>query len=196
MFELSGIVLCLVFNVIAVIVCWIKGGGELFFNYRMQFVIGMLVLKSWWQVSKSFFSPRSMRCLDVQFHICYGTGLSTEQWGDTLAYIWLFPRLDHIGTVPITELFSYHLAGLTALWSSVGFSSSTWWVYWKELSSLDWIHFSSSLYAGVLSIFCITDIFLLTDSHWVLHICRHCSSDHFPWTIIYVSLNHCSSNSS
>lgn len=28
-FEFSGIVLCLVFNVIAVTVCWIKGGGEL-----------------------------------------------------------------------------------------------------------------------------------------------------------------------
>ncbi|KAJ4917790.1 Uncharacterized protein Rs2_03340 [Raphanus sativus] len=29
-----GIVLCLVFNVIAVIVCWIKGGGELFYYNR------------------------------------------------------------------------------------------------------------------------------------------------------------------
>lgn len=49
LFEFSGIVLCLVFNVIAVIVCWIKGGGELFLLltiHPMKFVIGMLVLKS------------------------------------------------------------------------------------------------------------------------------------------------------
>lgn len=31
---IAGIVLCLVFNVIAVIVCWIKGGGKLFFHGR------------------------------------------------------------------------------------------------------------------------------------------------------------------
>lgn len=28
-FKISGIVLCLLFNVIATMVCWIKGGGEL-----------------------------------------------------------------------------------------------------------------------------------------------------------------------
>ncbi|KAI7982903.1 Secretory carrier-associated membrane protein 4 [Camellia lanceoleosa] len=34
----EGIVLCLVFNVIAVIVCWIRGGGQKFFGEMQNMV--------------------------------------------------------------------------------------------------------------------------------------------------------------
>lgn len=92
-----GIVLCLVFNVVAVTVCWIRGGGEL------------IQLLSWYcqsssfmpclgpdcevynvQVLKYFSLQWFMRCLGFPFHTCFGTGPSIVLWGKLQLFLCLF----------------------------------------------------------------------------------------------------------
>lgn len=91
----AGIVFCLAFNVIAVSVCWIRGGGELLLfrpykllNSKKDYVTGFHLVKSFFlekvhylQVLKYFSLLLFMHFLDALFRTCCGTGHSIARWG-------------------------------------------------------------------------------------------------------------------